>query len=81
MGRLGRVLTGAGGLVTLGGEGGGQRGGGGVGGGAGGLARVLQAALQGVHVGLQRDHRPVTVLHRSSVSAAMKCWERSDEAR
>ena len=56
----GSALTCAGGLVTLGGEGGGQGGGGGVGRGAGGLARVLQAALQGVHVGLQRDHRPVT---------------------
>ena len=57
------ILTCAGGLVTLGGEGGGQGGGGGVGGGAGRLARVLQAALQGVHVCLQRDNRPdITVI-------------------
>ena len=78
----GSALTCAGGLVTLGGEGGGQGGGGGVGGGAGRLARVLQAALQGVHVSLQRDHRPdiTLVLHRSHVSAGMKYCERSDKA-
>ena len=41
------MLTCAGGLVTLGGEGGGQGGGGGVGGGAGAGARVRHARRQG----------------------------------
>ena len=40
------LLTGAGGLVTLGGEGGGQGGGGGVGRGAGAGARVRHARRQ-----------------------------------
>ena len=43
---MGRVLTGAGGLVTLGGQGGGQRGGGGVGCSAGAGARVRHASRE-----------------------------------